>query len=116
VAFVVAAALGLIVFVVLANLLTVQFTRGATRAALDEGIRLGSRSETPVADCEARARAVLRGLLGPVARADVAIECAVVGSPPRIRARSELDLDPWLPSLEPWSFTMTADAPQEVLP
>ena len=64
VAFVVAAGMALVLFVSLANVVTMTFTRGAVRAAVEEGARTGARSDDPVAACEARARAVLSGLLG----------------------------------------------------
>src|SRR4051794_1973545 len=94
-ALVVAAALALVVFVTLANLVTMQFTRGAVRAAADEAVRVGSRSDAPVTVCKARARAVLDGLLGPAARGGVAFRCSVSGSPPAVHARADVTMVPW---------------------
>jgi hypothetical protein len=93
-----------------------QFTRSAVRAATDEAVRVGSRSEAPVAACEARARAVLAGLLGPATRDDVAVSCSVIGSPPTVRARADVELVPWLPGLPVWAYSVHSDATQEVLP
>ena len=57
--FVVAAGLSLVMFVSLTNVTTMLFARGAIRAAVEEAARVGARSDTPVAECEARARACL---------------------------------------------------------
>jgi hypothetical protein len=115
-AFVTAAALALVVFVTLADVVTMQFTRGAVRSAADEAVRAGSRADAPVAVCEARARAVLEGLLGPDVRDRVAVRCVVTGAPPVVRASADVTLVPWLPGLPVWSFTVESDAVQEVLP
>lgn len=115
-AFVVAAALALVVFVTLADVVTMQFTRAVVRAAADEAVRVGSRAEGPVAECEARARAVLDGLLGPGTRDDVLVSCTVSGAPPTVRARADVALVPWLPGLPVWSFEVRSAAVQEVLP
>lgn len=115
-AFVVAAALGFVVFVTLANVVVMQFIRNATRAAVDEAVRVGSRSGDPAADCEARARAVLDGLLGPAAREGMSVRCTVVSDPPRLRARADVVMTPWLPALPAWSFTVSADATREEIP
>lgn len=116
IALVVAAGLALVVFVTLANLVTMQFTRGAVRAAADEAVRVASRSDAPVTACEARARAVLDGLLGPAARDGVALTCTVSGSPPTVHARAEVTIVPWLPGLPDWRLVVRSDAAQEVLP
>lgn len=116
VAFVVAAGLALVVFVVLANLVVMQFTRQAVRAATDEAVRVGSRSDAPVAACEARAAAVLDGLLAPAAREGVRVTCAVSGSPPAVRAHADVTTAPWVVLLPAWSYRIDGHAVQEVLP
>lgn len=116
IATVVAAAFALVLFVGLANLVTVRFTRNAVRAALDEGVRAGNRSDAPVAECEARAGAVLEGLLAPAARRAVTIGCAVGGTPEVVRARATVELVPWWPGLPVWAFTLESAAVREALP
>lgn len=115
-AFVVAAAFALVVFVTLADVVTMQLTRTAVSAAAGEAVRAGSRSDAPVAECEARARAVLDGLLGPEVRDDVRVSCAVSGAPSVVHARAEVSVTPWLPGLPVWSFAVDRDATREVLP
>jgi hypothetical protein len=116
VALVVASGLALVVFLTLANLVTMQFTRGAVRAAADEAVRVASRSDAPVAACEARAQVVLDGLLGPAARDGVALTCSVSGSPPTVHARAEVTIVPWLPGLPDWRLVVRSETVQEVLP
>jgi len=115
-AFVVAAAFALVVFVMLADVVTMQFTRAAVRAATGEAVRAGSRSDTPVTECETRARAVLAGLLGPDTRDRVTVSCAVSGVPEMVRARAEAALTPWIPGLPVWTFVVDRDAVREALP
>ncbi|MFA5883815.1 MAG: hypothetical protein WDA60_08195 [Acidimicrobiia bacterium] len=116
IAMVVAAALSLVVFVSLANVVTMVFTRNAVRAAVDEAVRVGSRSDGPIADCETRARAVLDGLLGPAARRDVGVTCTASGSPLQVRARADVTIVPWLPGLPRWSYTVESAEVREALP
>ena len=116
VAFVVAAGMALVLFVSLANVVTMTFTRGAVRAAVEEGARTGARSDDPVAACEARARAVLSGLLGPSARSGVAVRCTVAGVPPAVRAHADGTLVPWWPGLPGLAFATDASSAREELP
>jgi hypothetical protein len=116
VAFVVAAGMALVLFVSLANVVTMTFTRGAVRAAVEEGARVGARSDDPVGACEDRARAVLRGLLGPSVRAGVTIRCSVEGIPPSVRANADARLLPWWPGLPALAFATDASSTREVLP
>jgi hypothetical protein len=116
VAFVVAAGMALVVFVSLANLVTITFTRGAVRAAVEEGARVGARADDPVAACENRARAVLRGLLGPLVGEEITVRCVVDGSPPSVRAQADASVVPWWPGLPAMTFTTDASSAREVLP
>jgi hypothetical protein len=116
VAFVVAAGMALILFVSLANVVTMSFTRGAVRAAIEEGARVGARSDDPVTACEDRARAVLGGLLGPSVRAGVTVRCSVEGVPPTVRARADARLVPWWPGLPALAFATEASSAREELP
>ena len=116
ISFVVAAGLSLVLFVSMANVVVMVFERGAIRAAVDEAVRVGGRSDTPVADCEARARAVLDGLLGPAARSGVQVRCTLGGDPPMVRAHAEAALAPWLPAVPSWSLELDATSGLEVLP
>ena len=58
--YVVAVALSLLVFVMMANFIVFLYARGVVRAAVDEGARTGGRTGAGSAECEARAGAVCR--------------------------------------------------------
>jgi hypothetical protein len=116
IAFVAAAGLSLVVFVLLVNGATVLFTHNVVRAAVDEAVRTGSRADATIAQCEARARAVLTGLLGPAVRERVTVTCRAVGDPTTIRARAAVTVVPWLPGLPELSFGFEASAVREELP
>lgn len=115
-AFVVAAAMACVVFVVLADVVTLQYTRQSVDAALDEAVRAGSRADAPVAVCADRARAVLAGLLGPTARRGIVVTCATTGTPPVVRARATVTRAAWLPGMPGWSDARARRAVLEVLP
>jgi hypothetical protein len=116
VAFVAAAGLSLILFVSLANALTMLFARGAVKAAVEEGARSGGRSDSPVDECETRAREVVDGLLGAAMRSGVTVACTVSGDPPSVRAHAQVTLTPWWPGVPGWTFTVEASSVIEELP
>lgn len=74
--FLLAAALSLTVFLSLANLVVVQYGRGAIRSALDQGARAGAIAHSELA-CETVARDVLDQLLGGRMGDSVALQCRV---------------------------------------
>ena len=59
--FVLAVGFSMLFFVLLANLLAVQYGRGVVRAALDEGARHGARYGAGAAECETRIQRYWRG-------------------------------------------------------
>jgi hypothetical protein len=69
-----AAALSLTVFLALANLVAVQYGRGAIRSALDQGARAGAIAGSEQV-CESAARDVLTQLLGGRMGDSVSIGC-----------------------------------------
>jgi len=110
--FVVATALSLFLFVMLANLIVGLYARGAIRAAVDEGARAGAPVDASIGECEQRANDALDGLLGGAMRSDVHVEC--VDSFGTIRARADVVLRGWLPGVVPdWSFSLTGTAVKE---
>lgn len=107
--FVVATALSLLVFVLLANFVVFLYARGVVRAAIDEGVRAGARAG--VVECEQRAEAVLSDLLAGM-RSDVRVRCEDDGQV--ATSRAEVRLRGWLPPVTPtWSFTVTAESFRE---
>ncbi|CAN5509584.1 hypothetical protein BH23ACT7_BH23ACT7_12650 [soil metagenome] len=114
--FVVAVGLSLILLVLLANLIVMQYGRGVVRAALDEGARRGSRvSADPAGECAARARDVLADLLdGPMGLGVAPIACTDTGD--RLVARTTVTFLGWLPGAPDWSFDAEASAVKERAP
>ncbi|MEX1007220.1 MAG: hypothetical protein WD271_05180 [Acidimicrobiia bacterium] len=113
--FVMATALSLFVFVMLANFVVDLYARGAIRAAVDEGARAGAPIDSSVGECERRAKDALDDLLGGAMRAGVHVDCvADLGT---IRARATVVLHGWLPGVVPdWSFSLVGTAVKEHSP
>jgi hypothetical protein len=104
--YVAATALSLVFLLLVANLLVNLYARGVVREALDEGVRAAAPVDARASACEARAAAVLDGLLrGPIGDG-VAVTCAV--GPERARATAVVTLPSWLPGVPPWRFTVEA--------
>lgn len=74
--FLLASALSLIVFLAFANLVAVQYGRGAIRSALDQGARSGAVVGSTQL-CEATARDILSQLLGGSMGDSVSVLCHV---------------------------------------
>ena len=85
------------------------------KSAAEAAVR-ALRSDDPVTACEDRARAVLRGLLGPAARDEVLVTCDVEGTPPNVRAHADGRLVPWWPGLPALGFATDASSVREELP
>ncbi len=98
-------------FVLLANLLVVQYGRAAVRVALDEGARHGARSGMDVSGCQARVKEVLAGLLGGEMGSGISYHCRKDRE--RTRASAEVDFPAWLPGLPDYRFGMAATATSE---
>lgn len=73
----VAAALGMLLFLVLANLVVVQYGRGAIRSALEQGARAGSVGGVPT--CEQTVESVVADLLGGRMSDGLTFGCSLVG-------------------------------------
>jgi len=112
-----AVGLSLILLVMVANLVVVQYGRGVLRAAVDEAVRDASRSfagESPagVEDrCEHRAQEVLHNLLrGRMGRGLVPRCTATLTD---VAATIEGRFDGWLPGVPDFDATTTATATRE---
>ncbi len=73
---VVAAGLALVFFVVLSNLVVMQYGRGVLRSALDEGARAGALSGAGPAECHSRVTGVLGDLLSGPLFSDLEWSCS----------------------------------------
>ena len=91
--FLLASALGLLLFLAVANVVVVQYGRGALRSALEQGARAGTVGGSVA--CEEIAGHVIYQLLGGAMSEDLEIGCAVVGGAVRADGRGEFDS--WTP-------------------
>jgi hypothetical protein len=108
--FLVASSLALVVFALLANVVVVQYSRGAMRSALDQGVRAGSIAGTEEA-CEDRVSQVLGDLLGGTIGETVGFDCLVAG--PVMRATGELVVGSWTPFTPDFDLRLSAEASLE---
>lgn len=76
--FLLASVLALTLFLVFANLVVVQYGRGAVRSALEQGARVGAVTRS-AADCEAKAADVVGQLLGGRMSDGLVIHCDIDG-------------------------------------
>jgi hypothetical protein len=107
-------ALSLFLFVMLANVIVAMYGRGVVRAALDEGVRVGSRAPLGAEQCELRVAEALGQLLGGAMGDGVAFSCAETGD--AITAAATVHFDGWLPLVPDFSFDVGASAVKERLP
>jgi hypothetical protein len=101
----------LIVAVLVVNMFLYLYGQGAARAAIDEGVRAGSRVDAGEHICEARAQETLVGLMPGPLHEDVDIDCLVSGG--ELVAVADVTLSSPLPGFPSWSFQMEARATQE---
>ena len=104
--FVLAAALALVLFLALANLVVVQYGRGAVRSALEQGARAGSTSGAAV--CEATARQVITDLMGGRMSDGLVLDCVVEGG--AVVSSASVTFDSWTPLTPDFAFELTATA------
>lgn len=109
--FVVAAGFSMLFFVLLANLLVIQYGRAVVRVALDDGVRHGAGFGVDAAQCETRVGEVLSGLLGGRMRSGVSYGC--VKSATHATATAAVAFPAWLPGIPDFRFGMAATATAE---
>ena len=100
-----------VVAVIVVNLFLYLYGQGAARAAIDEGVRAGSRVAAGETVCEQRAEEALSGLMPGPLRSGVSIDCLVAGAD--LVAVADVTLDSPMPGVPSWSFQMEARASQE---
>jgi hypothetical protein len=115
--YVLAVGISMVVLVVMANFIVDQYGLGVVRAAIDQGVRAGSRAAAPVAACEQAAKQALDDLLGGRAGsmgAGVSLSCREAGG--RLDARADGRFRAWLRPLPDLPFSATATAVLERAP
>jgi hypothetical protein len=107
--FVLASALALFLFLALANLVVVQYGRGAIKSALEQGVRAGSVGGVSV--CEDTAITVVDDLLGGRMSDDLSLSCAVEGQ--AMVATASVTFESWTPLTPDFAFSLTSRAVAE---
>lgn len=111
--FLLASALGLVMFLTLANLVVVQYGRGAIRSALEQGARAGALTED-AADCVAQAERVVSQLLGGRMSDGLDLWCAEAGS--AMVASATVTFDSWTPFVADFEIEINSEAVLEAIP
>ena len=106
-----AVAFTLVVAVLVVNMFLYLYGHGAARAAIDEGVRSGSRVDAGEDICEVRANEALVGLMPGPLHDGIDIDCEVLGG--ELVAVADVTLSSPLPGFPSWSFLMEARAIQE---
>ena len=109
-----AVTLTLVVAVGIVNIFMFLYGQSVVRAALDEGVRAGSRVDAGVAVCLDRAQQVLDDLLAGELGDDVALACAPGGTPGELVATGDATFDSPMPGVPSWTFRLEARATQEL--
>jgi hypothetical protein len=107
--FVLSAALALVLFLALANLVVVQYGKGAVRSALEQGARAGSTSG--VAACEATANQVIADILGGRMSDGLVLNCSLDGG--AAMASASVTFESWTPLTPDFAFHLSATAVEE---
>ncbi|HUF16145.1 MAG TPA: hypothetical protein VMQ46_09660 [Acidimicrobiia bacterium] len=107
--FVLASGLALILFLVFANLVVVQYGKGALRSALEQGARAGAVGG--VAACEGIARGVIDDLLGGRMSDTLVLSCSQDAA--AVSATGSVTFESWTPLTPDFSFTLTSQAVTE---
>lgn len=108
--FLLAAGLALILFIALANLVVVQYGRGAIQSALEQGARAGAVSGSPV-DCEERIVDVVGQLLGGAMSDGIDVGCSTAGV--LMVARGSAVFETWTPLAPDFVVILVSEALME---
>lgn len=106
--------LTLVVAVAIVNIFMYLYGQSVVRAALDEGVRAGSRVDAGVVVCLDRARQVLDDLLAGDLGDNVSITCAPGLTPAELVATADATFDSPMPGVPSWTFRLEARATQEL--
>ena len=104
-------ALSMLFLAALLNLIAIQYAQGVVRAALDEGVRMGSVARGTERECLAGIRRVMGDLLGGPLGADVDFACIVVGG--QMVASADAEFQGWFPGMPSLQFTTDVRAVKE---
>ncbi len=104
-------ALSMLFLAALLNLIAIQYAQGVIRAALDEGVRVGSAAQASERACLDGIQRVMRDLLRGPLGANVNFDCAVVAG--QVVASADAEFDGWFPGLPSLSYATDVRAVKE---
>jgi hypothetical protein len=105
------AALSMLFLAGLLNLIAIQYAQGVVRAALDEGVRVGSPGPATEADCLAAIDRVMADLMDGPLGTGVSYSCVYAGS--ELVASADSDFDGWFPGFPNLHFYAEVRAVKE---
>lgn len=108
--FLLASLLALSLFVVLANLVVVQYGRGALQSALEQGVRVGSVSGDP-GRCVEKVNEVVGQLLGGQMSEGLDIDCEIDGA--GVVATAETVFESWTALTPDFEISLTSRSVSE---
>lgn len=111
--FILASGLALVLFMTFANLVVVQYGRGAIQSALNQGARAGSLTGS-VEECEATAAKVVGQLLGGRLGDGVKVACA--SSARLVVASGSATFESWTPLTPDFTVSLVGHAVIERAP
>ena len=95
----------------LLNLIAIQYAQGVVRAALDEGVRMGTVAHGTERECMDGIRRVMGDLLSGPLGANVEFACTVVAG--RMVASADAEFDGWFPGMPSLNFSTDIRAVKE---
>ncbi len=100
----------LVLLTMLANVIVFEYGRGVVRAALDEGVRMGSRAQATERECLRRIHDIIQDMI--VSMADqLEVSCRDEGD--QVEASASANFEAWIPGVPNWRFTSDAVAVKE---
>lgn len=103
----------LVLLTMLANIVVFEFGRAVVRAALDEGVRMGSRAQASQRECLRRIHATVDEMIEAMAD-ELEVSCQDKGD--RVEASASANFQAWVPGVPHWRFTSEAVAVKEPVP
>ena len=104
-------ALSMLFLAGLLNLIAIQYAHGVVRAALDEGVRVGSVARATERDCLEGIARVLEDLMSGPLGDDISFSCAEAGGD--LVAAADANFAGWFPGMPSLKFSSEVRAIKE---
>jgi len=105
------AALSMLFLAALLNLVAIQYAQGVVRAALDEGVRVGSVARASETECLDGVKRVMSDLLSGPLGVSIEFTCTVAGG--QVVASANAEFDGWFPGMPSVNFSTDVRAVKE---